>query len=275
MNAVQIPAHETNRRLRTRTKIMGIVNVTPDSFSDGGRFFSADDAIRHAYQLLEEGADILDLGAESTRPSFQPVSQEEEWNRLYPVLRELTVHCKVPISVDTYKAKTAAKALNMGVQYINDIWGGLADDEMLSIVADAGCNYIWMHNRKVPAECNPFETLVEETRAGLNRCRENGVTFDKLWIDPGIGFGKTYEHNLTILKRLYEYCNLSVPVLLGTSRKSVIGNTLHTPPDERIEGSLATVVLGVAAGVHCVRVHDVAETIRACKMAEAILDADE
>jgi dihydropteroate synthase len=259
-----------------KTLVMGIVNVTPDSFSDGGKYFSPEDAIRHAYRLIEEGADVIDVGAESTRPNHQPISHEEEWRRLEPVLKELCRNSPVPISVDTYKARTASKALETGVQIINDVWGGLADPDMLSVVADAGCQYIWMHNRHTPAESDPFGVLMSETEAGVTRCLVAGIARDKLWVDPGIGFGKTYAHNLTILRRLREYCNnLNFPVLLGTSRKSVIGNTLNLPPQERLEGSLATVVVGILAGVRCVRVHDVQATVRACRMTEAILNADE
>jgi dihydropteroate synthase len=263
-----------NNNTAQKTLVMGIVNVTPDSFSDGGKYFSPEDAIRHAYRLIEEGADLLDIGAESTRPNFHPVPHEEEWRRLEPVLSELCRNSPVPISVDTYKARTAARAIEMGAQIINDVWGGLQDPDMLSIVADAGCEYIWMHNRPAPAESDPFGVLMRETEAGVARCLDAGIAPDKLWIDPGIGFGKTYAHNLTILRRLHEYCDLNFPVLLGTSRKSVIGNTLNLPPDQRLEGSLATVVVGVMAGVRCVRVHDVLATVRACRMTEAILNAD-
>jgi dihydropteroate synthase len=254
---------------------MGIVNVTPDSFSDGGRYFDPDAAIRHAYTLIEEGADLIDIGAESTRPGHEPVDAAEEWRRLEPVLKELCRHCSVPISVDTYKAETAARALELGVHMINDVWGGLADDRMLAVVADAGCAYLWMHNRHEPAQERPFETLVAETEVGVERCLAAGIRPERLWIDPGIGFGKTYKDNLIILRRLAEYCErFPYPVLLGTSRKSVIGKTLDLPPDDRLEGSLATVALGVMAGVRAVRVHDVRATVRTCRMVEAIRDAE-
>ncbi|MCL6549367.1 MAG: dihydropteroate synthase [Alicyclobacillus sp.] len=252
---------------------MGIVNVTPDSFSDGGRYLEPADAIRHAYRLIEEGADILDLGAESTRPGAEPLPADEEWRRLSPVLAELARDCPVPISVDTYKASIARRALDLGAAVINDVWGGLADPDILRVVAEAGCDYIWMHNRREPASKSPFEVLAQETRAGVERCLRAGIRPDRLWIDPGIGFGKTYEHNLVILNRLSEYCRLGYPVLLGTSRKSVIGRTLGVPPADRLPGSLATVALGVLAGVSAVRVHDVRETVMACRMVEAIQHA--
>jgi dihydropteroate synthase len=259
---------------KQRTLVMGIVNVTPDSFSDGGCYFRPSDAIRHAYQLIEEGADIIDVGAESTRPGATVVSADEEWRRLEPVLVELTKHTSVVISVDTYKANVADRALSLGVHMINDVWGGLADPDMARVVRDSGCDYIWMHNRHTPAPHDAFGTLVRETKAGIERFLEAGVKKEKLWIDPGIGFGKTYEQNLSILKRLEEYCQFEFPVLLGTSRKSVIGNTLGLPPSERLEGSLATVAVGVWAGVRAVRVHDVKSTVRVCRMVEAIRDVN-
>jgi dihydropteroate synthase len=258
----------------SRTLVMGIVNVTPDSFSDGGRYLDPADAIRHARRLVEEGADILDIGGESTRPGHEPVDAKEEWRRIEPVLRELCANSPVPISVDTYKAETAARALELGAVIINDVWGGLADPDILRVAASSDCIYLWMHNRSRPAESDPFETLVAETEAGIERCLAAGIRPDRLWIDPGIGFGKTYRDNLVILRRLDEYCRrFPYPVLLGTSRKSVIGNTLQLPPSERLEGSLATVALGVMAGVRAVRVHDVQPTVRTCRMVEAIRDA--
>ncbi|WP_051322356.1 dihydropteroate synthase [Alicyclobacillus contaminans] len=256
------------------TLVMGIVNVTPDSFSDGGRYFDPDKALAHAHRLIEEGADILDIGAESTRPGAEPVSPEEEWRRLEPVLKALANDCPVPISVDTYRAKTAARALELGVSFINDIWGGLADPDILRVTADSPATYIWMHNRQQPPEANGFSVLMAETEAGVRRCLEAGIPEERLWIDPGIGFGKTHEQNLTALRRLREYCNVGYPVLLGTSRKRVVGLTLDLPVNERLEGTLATVVLGVAAGVRCVRVHDVQATVRACRMTEAVLHAE-
>lgn len=258
----------------SKTLVMGIVNVTPDSFSDGGRFYSPENAIRHAYRLIEEGADVLDIGAESTRPTSLEISPEEEWRRLEPVLQELCRNSPVPISVDTFKSQTASKSLELGADIINDVWGGLADPDMLSVIAEADCDYIWMHNRHQPALEDGFEVLLEETKAGIERCLEFGINSERLWLDPGIGFGKTYQHNLQALKRMDEYCALGFPVLLGTSRKSVIGNTLQVSVDERLEGSLATVSLGVWAGVKAVRVHDVKETVRTCRMVEAILYAD-
>lgn len=254
---------------------MGIVNVTPDSFSDGGKYAAASMAIDHAYRLIEEGADILDIGAESTRPQFQAVAHEEEWQRLKPVLTELCRNSPVPISVDTYKARTAAAALDLGVTIINDIWGGLADKDMLRTVASSTCNYIWMHNRAEAVASGVFETLIQETKLGVDRCLTSGIEPSRLWIDPGVGFGKTPAQNLIVMKRLQEYCDLGFPVLLGTSRKRFIGMVVGGEPADRLEGTLATVCLGISAGVHAVRVHDVGACVKACRMTEAILYAHE
>jgi len=258
-----------------RTLVMGIVNVTPDSFSDGGRFLDPGRAIEQAWRLIDEGADILDIGGESTRPTHTQVSADEEWRRLEPVLHELCGRVPVPVSVDTYKADTAIRALGAGANIINDVWGGLADPDILRVVAEARCPYIWMHNRHEPAADKAYETLVAETLAGIEQCLQAGIADDKLWLDPGIGFGKTYTQNLAVLKRLPDYCNLGYKVLLGTSRKSVIGYTLDVPPGDRLEGSLATVAIGIQAGVRCVRVHDVLATVRTARMVEAVLGVEE
>lgn len=250
---------------------MGIVNVTPDSFSDGGRWFDPQRAIHHALQLIDEGADVLDIGAESTRPNGAAVDEAEEWRRLEPVFDGICSQVSAPVSVDTYKTSIAKRALDMGASIINDVWGGLANPGMLELVAAAQCTYIWMHNRRAPTEGDAVGVLLEETEAAIQRCTAAGIDRQRLWLDPGIGFGKTYEQNLQVLHAMPRFCRLGVPVLLATSRKSVIGNTLGLPPDERLEGSLATVALGIEAGVRAVRVHDVQETVRACRMVEAIL----
>lgn len=257
---------------QNRTLVMGILNLTPDSFSDGGRYQNSKDAIKHAYQMLEEGADIIDVGAESTRPGATKVKPREEWQRLEPVLRALTKDGNITVSVDTYKFETALRAMDMGAQIINDVWGGLADIYIHKFLAEDGeCHYIYTHNRKEPAEGDGFHELISETKAGIEHCLEVGIKPEKIWIDPGIGFGKTYEQNLTALRRMDEYTKLGYPVLLGTSRKSVIGDTLNLPKDERLEGTLATVALAVQAGVKMVRVHDVLPAVRTCRMVEAIM----
>ncbi len=255
------------------TRVMGIVNVTPDSFSDGGLAYQVSDAVARAVRLMEDGADIIDVGGESTRPGATEVTAEEEWARLRPVLHELCQVLHLPVSVDTYRAQTAARALELGAIVINDVWGGLADPDMFRVVAEASCTYVWMHNRHEPA-ADVFAALLEETYRGVELALAAGVRADRLWIDPGIGFGKTLQDNLVVLRRLSEYCALPYPVLLGTSRKRVIGETLGVEVGDRLEGSLTTVALGVWAGVQAVRVHDVKQSVRTCRMAEAIRDAE-
>ncbi|RIV18395.1 dihydropteroate synthase [Alicyclobacillaceae bacterium I2511] len=274
---LKIPTTAENPALierKRRTLVMGIVNVTPDSFSDGGRYFSTAAAVQHALQLIDQGADILDIGGESTRPGSQVVGWQEEWQRIGPVLKELSGHCSVPISVDTYHAHTAAAALEQGATCINDVWGGMADPDMYRVVQAARCTYIWMHNRTTPALVDPVATLLQETEVGIERCLAAGVAPEQLWIDPGIGFGKTFSDNIAVLHHLREYCAIGYPVLLGTSRKRFIGRLLEDAlPTERLEGSLATAVLGAAAGVAAVRVHDVVAVVKALKVTDAIVYA--
>ncbi|MCL6454575.1 MAG: dihydropteroate synthase [Alicyclobacillus sp.] len=249
---------------------MGIVNVTPDSFSDGGRYLEPEAALAHARRLAAGGADMLDIGGESTRPGYHPVPWEEEWRRLEPVLRGI-VHerlCDV-VSVDTQKWQVAARALEVGVDMINDISGGV-EPEMLALVAEAGCSYVWMHNRPHAQEGCPFDTMYEETKAGIARCLDAGIRPEKLWIDPGVGFGKTQTQNLEILARLTEYCELGYPVLLGVSRKRVIRHAVGEQPEQIQLASVAAAAVGVWQGVAAVRVHDVWETAQVCRMVDAI-----
>ena len=254
------------------TYIMGILNVTPDSFSDGGRYDSVNEALKHARQMVMEGADIIDIGGESTRPGHVPISDEEEIERIVPVIEAIKRHLDVPVSVDTYKPAVARAAIEAGADMVNDIWGLKKDPEMAKVIADTGVVCCLMHNR----ETAEYEDLIPDCIADLNetlRIAESaGIDKDKIILDPGIGFGKTYAHNLLILKHLNEFHKLGCPILLGTSRKSVIGLTLDLPADERLEGTLATTVMGVMAGMSFVRVHDVAANERAITMTEAILN---
>ena len=254
------------------TYIMGILNVTPDSFSDGGRYDSVNEALKHARQMVMEGADIIDIGGESTRPGHVPISDEEEIERIVPVIEAIKRHLDVPVSVDTYKPAVARAAIEAGADMVNDIWGLKKDPEMAKVIADTGVVCCLMHNR----ETAEYEDLIPDCIADLNetlRIAESaGIDKDKIILDPGIGFGKTYAHNLLVLKHLYEFHKLGCPILLGTSRKSVIGLTLDLPADERLEGTLATTVMGVMAGMSFVRVHDVAANERAITMTEAILN---
>ena len=254
-----------------RTYIMGILNVTPDSFSDGGEFNNVECALKHATKMVEEGADIIDLGGESTRPGHNYVDVDEELKRVIPVIKKLKKELDIPISVDTYKAKVADESLKLGVEMINDVWGLRKDNNMATVIAKHNAYVCIMHNQdnteydKDIMQCIK-EFLLESIDIAINA----GIDKNKIILDPGIGFGKTYEQNLEVLKRLGELKILGYPILLGTSRKSVIGNTLDLPPKERVEGTIATTVLGIRDGVNIVRVHDVEKNLRAAKMADAI-----
>ncbi|MFL1676048.1 dihydropteroate synthase [Paenibacillus dendritiformis] len=258
--------------LGQRTLIMGILNVTPDSFSDGGRYNRVDAALRHAEEMLEAGADIIDIGGESTRPGHQPVGQEEELERVLPVIEALRRELpQAPISVDTYKAEVARQALEAGAHIINDIWGCKKEAEMAHVAARYGCPLILMHNRPE----RRYDRFVEEVKADLLAsvalAKAAGVKDDQIWLDPGIGFAKTGEDNLVLMSHLDELCALGYPVLLGTSRKKFIRDTLQLPVDDVVEGTAATVALGIAQGCQIVRVHDVASIARTARMCDAVL----
>lgn len=254
-----------------RTYIMGILNVTPDSFSDGGNFNSVDKALQHAKEMVNEGADIIDLGGESTRPGHSYVEADEELKRVIPVIKKLKEELDIPISVDTYKAKVADESLKLGVNMINDVWGLRKDKDMASVIAKYDAHVCIMHNQdNTEYDKDIMESIKEFLLESINIAIEAGIDKNKIVLDPGIGFGKTYEQNLEVLKRLEELKVLGYPILLGTSRKSVIGNTLDLPPKERVEGTIATTVLGIRDGVDIVRVHDVEKNLRAAKMADAI-----
>jgi len=266
---------------RPRTLIMGIVNVTPDSFVDGGRYLDAAEAVRHARALAADGADILDIGAESTRPGSPGVLASEERARLLPVLERLLDGPPCPVSVDTSKPDVAAAALALGAHMVNDVTA-LADGPALAqVCADHGAALTVMHMQGTPRtmQVEPrYDDLLGEVRARLETAvataEDAGVAPDAICVDPGIGFGKTVAHNLTLLKRLDVFRALGKPILVGPSRKSFIGALLdQVPPAERLEGTLAACVMAVAAGAHIVRVHDVAAVRRAVRVAEAIRDA--
>ncbi len=254
-----------------RTYIMGILNVTPDSFSDGGNFNNIDTAVNHAKKMINDGADIIDLGGESTRPGHTYVDSQEEKRRILPVIKKLKEEIQVPISVDTYKADVAEASLELGVEMINDIWGLTKDKNMANVIAKYDAYVCIMHNQDT-TEYNKdiMEAIKEFLQNSIDLALKSGIKKEKIVLDPGIGFGKTFEQNLEVLKRLDEIKTLGYPVLLGTSRKSVIGNVLNVEPKERLEGTIATTVLGIRDGVDIVRVHDVKENLKAAKMADAI-----
>lgn len=257
--------------LGERTLIMGILNATPDSFSDGGRYMDVGAAVAHARSMAEQGADILDIGGESTRPGFEPVSGEEEIRRVVPVIaavREAVPH--IPLSIDTYKAATARAALEAGAHIINDIWGLKGDPDMAAAAAEYGCPVIVSHNRHARDYNDLVPDVLADLRGSIGIAKANGVAEDAIWLDPGIGFAKTYEDNLELLGRLRELTALGYPVLLGTSRKRFIRQALDLPVDQVAWGTAATVALGIAHGCQIMRVHDVREMKLTALMADAI-----
>lgn len=254
-----------------RTYIMGILNVTPDSFSDGGRFNRPDAALFHAEEMIKEGADIIDVGGESTRPGHTVISEEEEMSRVVPVIETITSRFDIPVSVDTYKSAVAKEAIAAGACLVNDIWGLKADERMADLIAEKNVCCCLMHNRKTAEYEDFLRDMKCDLRESLRLAKAAGIADDKIILDPGIGFGKTYELNLQAMNRLEELHQLGYPVLLAASRKSVIGLALELPADDRAEGTMATTVLGVMKGCSFVRVHDIRENKRVIQMTEAIL----
>ena len=251
--------------------IMGILNVTPDSFSDGGKFNSQDAALRHAEEMVRDGADIIDIGGESTRPGHQVIPDEEEIARVTPVIEAVKSRFDVPVSIDTYKGGVAEAALQAGADLVNDIWGFRHDERVAELTARYGAACCLMHNRHEAVYSNYLEDVLTDLQECVRIAAKAGVPDDKIILDPGVGFGKTYEMNLEIMKHLEILHRLGYPVLLGTSRKSMIGLTLDLPADDRVEGTLATTVIGVMKGCAFVRVHDIRENARVIRMTEAIL----
>ncbi|QDX92101.1 dihydropteroate synthase [Brevibacillus laterosporus] len=258
-----LPLHE-------RTLIMGILNVTPDSFSDGGRYNQLDEAMRHAEKLVKDGADIIDVGGESTRPGFQLVSAEQELERVIPIIERLSRDIDVPISVDTYKARVADEALRAGAHIINDVWGAKKDPEMAAVAAKWNVPIILMHNREQMGYEDFFPDYIRDIEESIRLALTAGVSEEKIVLDPGIGFAKTLQQNLETMRRLDDLVALGYPVLLGTSRKSMIGKVLDLPVEERLEGTIATVALGIEKGCHIMRVHDVKAIKRTAMMMDAM-----
>ena len=261
--------------LTGHTYVMGILNVTPDSFSDGGKFIDKEVAVNRALQMIEEGADIIDIGGESTRPGFTPVSADLQIERVVPVIEEIKKNIDIPVSVDTYDAKVAKAALEAGCDIVNDIWGLKKDPDMAKVIAEFDAYCVLMHNRDNPDYIYFRKDLLSDCREILDIANAAGIDKDKIILDPGVGFGKTREQNLIAINHMDDLKELGYPILLGTSRKSVIGLTLDLPVDERLEGTLATTVIACMKGINFVRVHDIKENVRAIKMTEAILNSFE
>jgi dihydropteroate synthase len=261
-----------------KTYIMGILNVTPDSFSDGGLYFDKSSAIGRAYQMVEEGADIIDIGGESTRPGSEPISIEEELKRTTPVIESIVKKIKVPISIDTYKSEVAKVALDAGASMVNDISGLRFDPRMSEVVYEYKVPVVIMHIKGRPQDMqrNPvYEALIPEImdyfRMGITIATRAGITEDKIIIDPGIGFGKTFDHNLEIINNLHEFTLLEKPILIGPSRKAFIGKILgDAPVTERLEGTAAAVAISIMNGANFIRVHDVKEMVKVAKVADSI-----
>ncbi|MDO4554906.1 MAG: dihydropteroate synthase [Lachnospiraceae bacterium] len=253
--------------------IMGILNVTPDSFSDGGRWNTMDAALKRAEEMIKEGADLIDLGGESTRPGHEKISDEEEIERTAPVIEALKQRFDVPVSLDTYKLPVAKAGIEAGADLINDIWGLKWDQDLATLIADTGVACCLMHNRDNTDYTNYLEDVRDDLEETMDIAFWAGINPEKIMLDPGIGFGKTLEQNLIMMNHLELYLKWGVPLLLGTSRKSMIGLTLNLPVSERVEGTIATTVLGRMKGASFFRVHDVKENKRALKMTEAILKA--
>lgn len=255
------------------TYIWGILNVTPDSFSDGGTHDTVDKALSAVENMLADGADVIDLGGESTRPGYTFISEEEEIGRIVPVIRAVKARFDVPLSIDTYKAGVARAALEEGADCINDIWGLKWDGNMAKVIAEYQIPCCLMHNRKEACYQNLVSDVVSDLRETLGIAQEAGIRKDKIILDPGIGFAKSFEENKRLIKHMDVLAELDCPMLLGTSRKSVIGLALDLPVTERVEGTLVTTVLAVLKGYSHVRVHDVKENKRAVTMARAILES--
>ncbi len=261
-----------------RTLLMGIVNVTPDSFSDGGQFLDAGKAIEHGLRLAEEGADILDIGGESTRPGAQPVDAETESARVIPVIEALARHGSVPVSIDTSKAAVARRAFEAGATMLNDVTALRGDPEMPSLAARSGLPVVLMHMQGTPRtmqEAPHYDDLMSEItaylRASMVAAVDAGVAEEQLVVDPGLGFGKTLEHNFEVLQRLGELRSLGRPILVGPSRKSMLGKVLGLPPNQRLLGTAAAVAFAIERGAHIVRVHDVAQMRQVARMTDAMI----
>jgi len=275
--STRIWRHRTGEIVLDRTRVMGILNITPDSFSDGGRYFDPDAALRRGIEMVEQGADLLDVGGESTRPGSDPVSAEEEWRRIGPVIRSLGSKVDVPVSVDTMKREVASKAMEVGASIVNDV-SGLRDPAMVRLVAGSRAGAVVMHmlgNPKTMQTHPEYTDVVRQVRSFLREriqvLEAAGVASEAIAVDPGVGFGKTPDHNLALLKHLDRLASLGHPVVVGVSRKSFIERLGGGEPTDRLPGSLAAATLAVAKGAHVVRAHDVRETVRAMRVADAVL----
>jgi len=282
INSKQFEWHTTKSEidLSSSFAIMGVLNFTPDSFSDGGRYFELSKALKRVEEMVEEGADIIDIGGESTRPGALPITLEDEIKRVIPVIKEVVKRVEVPISIDTYKSEIAEAALDEGVEIVNDISGLRFDNRMTEVVADYNAGLVVMHIKGTPRNMQKqpqYDNLIGEIydylAQSLRIAADAGIESEKIVIDPGIGFGKKFADNQVVLNKLSEFQGLGRPVMIGPSRKSFIGNALNLPEDQRVEGTIAAVVIGLINGARIFRVHDVKQVKRALMMADKILKA--
>jgi len=273
LGIIQAGAYQLN--YQQKTLIMGILNVTPDSFSDGGKYTQVEAAVKRAQQMVEEGADIIDIGGESTRPGYKKISDEEEIERVAPIIEAISQNVKVAISVDTYKSEVAKHALEAGAHIINDIWGVKADPNMAKVAAKYDVPIILQHNRDNTDYRVFMRDVYSDLFKSIGLAKIAGVKPEKMILDPGIGFAKSHEQNLETMRNLETIVQLGYPVLLGTSRKSMIGQVLDLPVHERLEGTGATVCYGIQKGVQIVRVHDVKEMARMAKMMDALMGKEQ
>jgi dihydropteroate synthase len=270
-NKKQLSCGPYNLNLSEKTFIMGILNLTPDSFSDGGKFNQIDSALAHAEEMIANGADIIDVGGESTRPGAEYVDSAEEIKRVVPIIEKLSKEINVPISIDTYKADVAEQAILAGATIINDVWGAKADPNMAAVAAKYNVPIVLMHNRQERKYESLIPDMIDDLNESVEIVKRAGVQDENIILDPGIGFAKTIEDNLVVMRNLETFTQLGYPVLLGTSRKSFIGRILDLPPSDRMEGTGATVCLGIEKGCSIVRVHDVQGIARMAKMMDAML----
>ena len=262
-----------NFEIGKKPYLMGILNVTPDSFSDGGKYSNIDAALKHTEEMIAEGADIIDVGGESTRPGHIKISDGEEIERCCFVIEAIKEHFDIPVSLDTYKTNVAEAGILAGADLLNDIWGLKWEDGMADVVAKYNVAYCLMHNRHDVNYTNYLEDVVKDLEESLAIAKKAGIREDKIILDPGFGFAKNLNQNLELLNNVEKIVDMGYPVLVGTSRKSMIGLSLDLPVDQRVEGTVATSVIGAMKGCAFVRVHDVLENKRACKMTDIILSA--
>ncbi|SEI12294.1 Dihydropteroate synthase [Halobacillus karajensis] len=271
----ELRTSEKTYNLTKQTLVMGILNITPDSFSDGGLYFDIDQAVKQAKAMEEEGAHIIDIGGESTRPGHDPVSTDEELARVIPAIEAVKESVRIPISIDTYKAKVAEKAVEAGASIINDVWGALKEPEIADVAARYNVPIVLTHNRTNKEYTSLMDDIKKDLHKSIESAKQAGVKEEFIILDPGIGFAKTQDQNLEVMRNLNQLHELGYPILLGTSRKTFIGTALNLPKDQRMEGTGATVCYGVAQGVQIVRVHEVQPMIRMTRMMDAMLGKGE